>query len=105
MQKKKFETFNDGVVDIYDLDEEGEKGEKIATMRFGNQVIGTERYFKAKATDVEITKLIRIPMISKVEVHQIAEINGKDFRIVQAQQIFDSHPKKTVLSLEKRSRR
>lgn len=101
----KFETFNDGTVECFVQDEEGEKGESIAKLRFGNQVIGAQRYYKAKATDVEISRLIRVPLLEKLEPHQIAAIDGREYNVAQVQHIFDSHPKKTVLSLEKKGRR
>lgn len=104
MQPKKFETFNSGIVEIFKTDKEGEPDERIAKLRFGNQVIGAGRYYKAKATDVDISRLIRVPLLENIMPHHIALINDKQYKIVQIQHIYESMPRKTLLSLEKRGR-
>lgn len=101
-QKRAFETFNDGIINIFSLDDEGDKGELIAKLRFGNQIIGSKRFYEAKTAKVDISKLIRIPLCEKIEAQEvIAVIDKENYKVKQVQHIYNSQPKKTVLTLQR----
>lgn len=94
----KFETFIDGLVDIHNV--AGNKiAEKVETLNFGNQVIGVQRNYAARSANVEINKLIRVPMREYLTIKHNAVIGGTRYKIEQVQQIYDSNPPKTVLTL------
>ena len=94
----KFETFTDGLLDIHNVS--GNKlAEKVETLSFGNQVIGVKRNYAARSVNVEINKLVRVPLREYLTNKHNAVISGERFKIEQVQHIHDSNPPKTVLTL------
>lgn len=103
MQKRKQpEPFNDGIVELFDTDEDGERGDLINQYRFGYQTVGSSRFFGAQAVRVKVDELIRIPMQRELKAGIKAVIRGIEYEVKQVQHIQDSFPPKTLLSLEKK---
>lgn len=100
-QKEKviFETFNDGICSIREINEEGDAGREIATLRFDDRTIGAMRHYEAMTNKVRLDRLIRVPFQPWITSEYLAVIEGKVYEIVQAQFIPDSLPKTNDLSL------
>lgn len=88
-----FVAFNDGVCDIYALDEAGERTDKYTGLGFAKQVLGFKRHFAAAAVQTQINRVIRIPQISGIDNHDTVEIQGVGkFDIEMIQEIDDTNP-------------
>ena len=99
----KFETFNDGIVDLYQTDDDDNiiKDSKI-TCRFGSKTIGVKRYFAARSNDIELDRLISIHKNMSVVTDMAAVIQNTRYKIIQIQHINDTNPPTTTLSLSQR---
>lgn len=99
--KMEFVSFNDGICDIYCEDEEGNKEYKYYSLGFSNRVLGFNRFFTAKANQVKVNAVIRIPKISGVDNHDTVEIIGAGkYSIELVQEIFESNPPCLDLTLK-----
>lgn len=107
MNNKKFISFGDGVIDIYQVTNVAEKGDAICerlvlynSYRFCRKVTGYNRYFTAMQFDVEISAVILIPTIDRnISTQNIAVIDNKKYKIEQIQIITDEKPKHMKLTL------
>lgn len=98
-----FLTFNDGVVDICDVDDYGKPLRKgCKRCHFGNQKIGITRYFAARQNDIEINKVIHIHKDLSITTDKTAIIKKTVFKIEQVQHDDYTNPKSTVLTLSQR---
>ena len=95
-----FLTFNDGYCDIYSV--KGNKlDKKLMHLCFGNRVVGYKRHYAARAASTEINRLIQIPIQRSVTVENRAVIDTAEYKIEQAQNLYDTNPPATVLTLRK----
>lgn len=94
------ETFNDGVLDIYTLDENESLILKLPNIRFGNRVIGAKRYFEAAQAQIEFSDLIHIPLLKQISNYDTVVINDFKYEIKQLQTIYESNPPIMVLTLK-----
>lgn len=95
-----FLTFTDGFCDIYTV--KGNKLDvKLLTLCFGDRVIGFKRHYAARAANSEITLMIQVPRQPSIDVIHRAVINGAEYKIEQLQQLPDTNPPVTVLTLRK----
>lgn len=95
-----FLTFNDGQCDIYTVS--GNKlGDKIMTLCFGKRTVGMKHFYAARAASTEITRLIHIPLHEDVTAENNVVISGNRYRIEQSQNLYDTNPPVTVLTLRK----
>lgn len=100
-----FLTFNDGVLNLYETDDEDEIVKNtLKTHRFGNRIIGVKRYFAARTNDVELSKVIHVHKDLTITPQKAAVIGETRYNIVQVQQLSETNPSVTVLSLEQRGR-
>lgn len=96
-----FESYSDGICDIYTTDEEGERSEKHRGLGYGNRVMGFKRHFAAAAVQRQINKVIRIPRVSGVEPQDTVELRGiGKYEIELAQIIYDANPPSIDLTLK-----
>lgn len=103
----KFQTFNNGAVDIYNVGNIAQRGNRPQDgltsvkyhLRFRYDTIGVKRKYEAMQAQVELSELISIPMHRDISSQDIAIINGKQYRIEQAQHKQDTLPPTTQLSL------
>lgn len=95
-----FLTFNDGRCDIYSVSGNKLK-DKLMTLYFGNRVVGMKRFYAARAASTEITRLIQIPLHEDVTAENNVVISGIRYRIEQSQNLYDTNPPVTVLTLHK----
>ena len=85
-RKIEFISFSDGVCDIYEETEEGEKKYKYRSL-------GYKRYFAAKAAQVQTNAVIRIPEVKGINSHDTLVINGIGrYDIELIQRVNDSNP-------------
>jgi len=95
-----FESFSDGICDIYSEDEEGNRVNKYNGLGFSNRVLGFKRYFTAAANQVKTDRVIRIPQVSGIDTHDTVEIKGVGkYSIELIQPIFDTNPFSIDLTL------
>lgn len=96
----KFETFLDGLCDLWQLDEERKPVLLQAGIRFQNRVVGFKRNFTAEQAGRTIQKLIRIPQNPMVRQGSFVVIGQEQYKVLQAQNIPDTIPRCTDLTLE-----
>lgn len=102
MEKKKvqFETFNDGVCNLWQLDKARKPTLLLSNVRFRNRTVGIKRNYEALQADHVIQKLIRIPRMDFIKPGVFVVIEGQQYTVLQAQNIFDVIPECTDLTLE-----
>ena len=96
-----FESFSDGICEIFSYDESEAEVSKYASLGFSNKTMGFKRYFAAAAERNEISKVIRIPAVKNVDAHDMVRITGgRTYEIVLTQDIMDSNPPSIALTLK-----
>lgn len=102
MAKKKvqFETFNDGACDFWQLDEKRNPVKSQGGIRFQKRVVGYKRNYTAEQAGHKVEMLIRIPQTSLVRKGYFAVIEGQQYQVAQAQNIWDTIPECTDITLE-----
>ena len=99
-QPVKFEAFLDGLCDLWQLDENRSPVLLQAGIRFQNRVVGFKRNFAADQAGRTVQKLIRIPQNPKVNKGSFVVIGQEQYTVLQAQNIPDTIPRCTDLTLE-----
>ena len=95
-----FLTFNRGSCDIYSV--KGNKLDtKLLTLDYGNRVVGFKRHWAARAASTEITRLVQIPLREDVTTENRAVIGKAEYKIEQSQNLYDTNPPVTVLTLRR----
>lgn len=103
-----FQKFNDGIADIYSVENVSEKGDRPKEvlklkyrLRFSRRTIGVKRYYEAMQAQVRLSNLIRVPVRNDISPQDVAVISGRQYRIEQVQHIGDTLPPTTLLSLSR----
>lgn len=97
-----FVVFNDGVCNIYYEDDNGVRKDKYMRIGFKNAILGFKRHFAAKAVNVNISKVIKIPFIEDINTYDVLEINGiGKYEIELIQDKYDTNPPSRDLTLKK----
>lgn len=108
--KRKIQSFSDGIVNIYTVDNIADPGNKpkdglvlkLENLRYEERTVGMGRYWTAKQDNVSIDLLIRVPRIDSVSSQDIAiPKDGKQYKIKQVQYPKDVEPPSMDLSLER----
>lgn len=100
LSNRKFETFNDGVLNVFKL-KDRKKGELILkNLRFGNKTIGIKSYYEARVLSEEIDRKIAVPCVGKIGQMDLIEIENKQYKIYQIQEKFDAKPPCSYLTLK-----
>lgn len=95
-----FVSFSDGVCDIYEETEEGEKNYKYRNLGYTERTLGYKRYFAAKAAQVQANAVIRIPEVKGINNHDTLVIEGIGrYDIELIQKVNDSNPRCLDLTL------
>lgn len=95
-----FISFNDGVCDIYTVDEEENKTNKYTGLGFSDSVLGFNRHFAAKAVQVKVNAVIKIPKVNGIDTHDTVDIKGLGkYDIEMVQNKFDTNPPSIDLTL------
>ena len=99
-QHTKFESFLDGLCDLWQLDERRSPILLQKGIRFQNRVVGFKRNFTAEQAGRTVQKLIRIPQNPNVKKGTFVVIGAEQYAVLQAQNIPDTIPRCTDLTLE-----
>ena len=102
------QAFNDGIVTIYDVYDAAKAGyapqeklmEKIK-LRFAEQRLGINRIYQSKQAQVEIVRVIRVPVAGTVSPQDVALLEGKQYRIDTVQKVMEVYPPCVDLALTK----
>ncbi len=106
--KAKFEEFNDGIVDVYDVNAEDRLEKVKEGLRFGNENVGIRRHYAAQAADSRVDRMIHVLYQLDIVPHQVVVIDGEQYDIDKADYIKDTLPsitKLTLIKLEKHQER
>lgn len=108
MIKKQTQTFNDGIVKIFDVKNGAAAGDKPTevleikqTLRYKERTVGYKRYLDALQAHIKVDYVLRCPRIDGVTSQDVAiPLDGKQYRIVQVQYPEDVYPPVMDLTLE-----
>lgn len=95
-----FLTFNDGVCDVYEV-KQNQLANKKMTLCFGDRTVGMKRFYAARAATVLINRLIQVPRQLSITAKDNVVIDNTRYKIEQLQQINDTNPPVTILTLRK----
>jgi len=109
---QKTQTFNDGVVNIYTVDNIATPGNKpkdglkqppkAEALRYEERIVGMGRFWTAKQDHAQIDRIIRTPRLENVSSQDVAiPIDGKQYKIKQIQYVPNVEPASMDLSLER----
>lgn len=102
-KKRNEETFNDGILNVLEVDKRHIIKNIVECMHFGNKTVGVTRFYKASTAGSVIDKLISVPFNKLINRNNLIEIDGEIFSIKQLQEKHDTSPPTLYLSLEKNS--
>lgn len=95
-----FVTFNSGVLDLCKVKNRTIIETKYKGLRFGNQTVGVVRFWEAKVASSNIDRVVSVLPVEGISQSDICMINGKQYKINQAQTRYDKNPVCVFLSLE-----
>ena len=95
-----FIVFDGGLCDIYSV-KNNKRDTKKMTLCFGDRTIGYKRHFAASAASTEIDRLIHVPKQLSITTTDRVVICGEEYKIEQIQQLNDTNPPVSVLTLKK----
>lgn len=109
MQQIKQQTFNDGVVKIYEIGNAALPGDMPKegltlkqTLRYKERTVGYNRYYVALQHNVKADLIIRCQRVNSVQADNVAILNdGNQYRIEQVQYPEDAIPPVMDLTLER----
>lgn len=97
--KGKFEEFNDGVADIYTVNDDDKLEKSKGNLRFGNENVGVTRHYAARAADTRVDRIIHVIRQQDVKPHQVVVIEGEQYDIDKVDNSKNTLPPITRLSL------
>ncbi len=102
MEKKKlqFETFPHGVCNLWQLDSRKKPVLLRGNVRYRERTVGERRNYDAEQNGHTIQRLIRIPYFEFAKTGTFVTIGKQQYKVLQAQKIFDTIPICTDLTLE-----
>lgn len=101
MPRKQIQTFNDGICDIYAVNDDDTISVVLAGLRFADKTVGSARFFAAKDHQRTAAEMIRIPWTDDPGVaNDVIVIGGRQYVVLQAQKILDTFPRCLQLTLE-----
>jgi hypothetical protein len=112
LDRDKSQTFNDGLVKIYNLDsDDGDGGmptrvpKLVTALRFRELGLTMRRQYEAKAINMNIDRIIRVPGKPGIQSDFLAVVTDRDgteqYRIRTVERITQTTPPTLTLSLEK----
>lgn len=109
LQARKQQTYNDGVVKIYEVNQTTISGktpkknlEIRENLRYGKKTVGVTRFYAAKQTNSKADKLIACPIRENVTATDVAILqDGKQYQVIQIQYPEDIEPPTMLLTLER----
>lgn len=109
MSQNRSQTFNDGIVKIYRVENVSEPGEAPteelafkASLRYKERTVGFSRYYSAMQANTKVSALIRCPRVPDVNEKDVAILtNGEKYEISFIQYPEDTVPPVMDLTLER----
>lgn len=96
-----FISFSDGICNIYTEYDNGQKKNKYAALGFNKRVLGYKKYLAASANQMQINRVIRIPMLKNIDTYDSVEIKDEGkYNIKFLQEIYDTNPPCIDLTLQ-----
>ena len=102
-KRRNEETFNDGILNVLEVDKRHIKRNILKHMHFGSKTIGISRFYNAVTAGSVIDKLICVPFNKLINRSNLIEIGNDIYSIKQIQEKHDTLPPTLYLSLEKDS--
>ncbi len=107
------QTYNDGVVSIYRLEDTAEPGymprprpRASAVLHYEEQRLGLTRYYAARQNNVDVERVLRVPRGAPVAAQDIAVTeDGQEYRIDLIQTVDGVFPPSLDVTLAKVSQR
>lgn len=100
IRNRKFETFNDGILQLYKAKERKLLSLKGSGIRFGDKTVGIKRFHNVRVEGSQCDRLVSIPMNPLVKRQDVVVIGGCQYTILQIQEKFDQDPPYLLLSLQ-----
>ena len=112
MLKTKFESFNDGVVDLHKVTDLALPGDLPVeglvlkqTLRYKERTVGLNRFYSAMQNDIKVDYVIRCPEVrglseKATDILVAILIDGQQYTVKQIQYIEDAQSPSMDLSLE-----
>ena len=113
MLQSKAQTFNDGIVRIYKIENTASPGNKPVespvlkkTLRYHERTVGVTRYYQALKDDVKVDLVLRCPKVRgiserKKDILVAVPEDGLQYKVGQVQYPEDITPPVMDLSLER----
>lgn len=103
------QPLNDGTVQICDVVDVSEPGyrpvQKLhpkVLLRYENQRVGINRFYSGMQNQIQVDKVIRVPKALVITTQDVAVTeDGTEYRIRQAQDVLDVHPRCLDLTLSR----
>jgi hypothetical protein len=97
-----FVAFNDGVCNIFTMDSDDERLQnKYTNLGFSKRVLGFKRFFEASSRQIDINRVIRIPLLHGIDNYDFVEIDSVTYGVKMVQEIYDTNPPCIDLTLDK----
>ena len=100
-----FVAFKDGICKIYGADYEGVETVKYESLGFDNKILGFKRYYEARANQIEINRVIKIPAVGEITNYDFVDINEGSgaikYGVKMVQRMFETNPPSIDLTLDK----
>lgn len=97
--KGKFEEFNDGIVDLYAVNDDGKLEKVTGNLRFGRENVSVTRHYAARAADTRADSVIHVPWQQAVKPQMVAVIAAEQFDIDKVDHIKTTLPPITRMTL------
>lgn len=113
MLKTKFESFNDGVVDLHKVTDLALPGDLPVeglvlkqTLRYKERTVGLNRFYSAMQNDIKVDYVIRCPEVrglseKATDILVAIPIDSYQYKVIQIQYIEDAQPPSMDLTLER----
>lgn len=104
------QSFNDGVLTVYRLEDAAQPGrkpdtqlvEKVPLLRYAERIVGMNRYWSGLQNKVRVDWMVRTQRLDIVSTQDVViRQDGEQYRIVQIQYPRDIAPRCMDLSLER----
>lgn len=102
------QTFNDGIVEIFNVSDEAAPGykpvEKLTlknSLRYEERRLGIQRYYASKQAQAEVERVIRVPRVKGISSQDKARTEDGAFYRIELVQTAETYPPSLDLTLKK----
>lgn len=100
MPRKQIQVFNDGICDLYSINDDDSMTVIQAGLRFADKTVGSARFFAAKDHQHSADRMIRIPWDTEIPANTVIVIGSAQYDVIQVQKILDTFPHCRQLTIE-----